>query len=39
MPNSQLAILDAGHLVWEEAPGDHASIVPKPASSRHPSFE
>ena len=27
LPNSRLAILDAGHFVWEEAPTEYASIV------------
>jgi pimeloyl-ACP methyl ester carboxylesterase len=27
LPNSHLAIIDAGHMVWEEAPGEYASIV------------
>jgi pimeloyl-ACP methyl ester carboxylesterase len=27
LPTSRLAILDAGHFVWEEAPADYASVV------------
>jgi pimeloyl-ACP methyl ester carboxylesterase len=27
LPNSRLAIIDAGHFVWEEAPAEFASIV------------
>lgn len=27
LPNSQLAIIDAGHFVWEEAAGEYASII------------
>jgi pimeloyl-ACP methyl ester carboxylesterase len=27
LPNSHLAIIDAGHFVWEEAPAEYASIV------------
>jgi pimeloyl-ACP methyl ester carboxylesterase len=27
LPNSCLAIIDAGHFVWEEAPAEYASIV------------
>ena len=27
LPNSRLAIIDAGHFVWEEAPEEYASIV------------
>jgi pimeloyl-ACP methyl ester carboxylesterase len=27
LPNSRLAIIDAGHFVWEEAPAQYASIV------------
>ena len=27
LPNSRLAIIDAGHFVWEEAPTEYASIV------------
>jgi pimeloyl-ACP methyl ester carboxylesterase len=27
LPNSRLAIVDAGHFVWEEAPAEYASIV------------
>jgi pimeloyl-ACP methyl ester carboxylesterase len=27
LPTSRLAIIDAGHFVWEEAPEDYASIV------------
>jgi pimeloyl-ACP methyl ester carboxylesterase len=26
-PNSRLAIIDAGHFVWEEAPAEYASIT------------
>ena len=26
-PNSRLAIIDAGHFVWEEAPEEYASII------------
>jgi pimeloyl-ACP methyl ester carboxylesterase len=27
LPNSHLAIIDAGHFVWEEAPAEYASII------------
>jgi pimeloyl-ACP methyl ester carboxylesterase len=27
LPDSRLAIIDAGHFVWEEAPAEYASIV------------
>ena len=27
LPTSRLAIIDAGHFVWEEAPEEYASIV------------
>ena len=27
LPNSQLAIIDAGHFVWEEAPTEYASFI------------
>jgi pimeloyl-ACP methyl ester carboxylesterase len=27
LPNSRLTTVDAGHFVWEEAPGDYASII------------
>jgi pimeloyl-ACP methyl ester carboxylesterase len=27
LPNSRVAIIDAGHFVWEEAPAEYASIV------------
>jgi pimeloyl-ACP methyl ester carboxylesterase len=27
LPNSRVRIIDAGHFVWEEAPGDYASII------------
>jgi pimeloyl-ACP methyl ester carboxylesterase len=27
LPNSRLAVIDAGHFVWEEAPAEYASIV------------
>ena len=27
LPHSRLAIIDAGHFVWEEAPDEYASIV------------
>jgi pimeloyl-ACP methyl ester carboxylesterase len=27
LPNSRVALLDAGHFVWEEAPAEYASIV------------
>ena len=27
LPNSRLAVIDAGHFVWEEAPVEYASIV------------
>jgi pimeloyl-ACP methyl ester carboxylesterase len=29
LPNSRLAIIDAGHFVWEEAPAEYASIILK----------
>jgi len=27
LPNSQLDVLDAGHLAWEEAPGEYGAII------------
>jgi pimeloyl-ACP methyl ester carboxylesterase len=27
LPNSRMAVLDAGHFLWEEAPSEYASIV------------
>jgi pimeloyl-ACP methyl ester carboxylesterase len=27
LPNSRLAVIDAGHFIWEEAPAEYASIV------------
>jgi pimeloyl-ACP methyl ester carboxylesterase len=27
LPNSKLAVIDAGHFVWEEAPSEYASLV------------
>jgi pimeloyl-ACP methyl ester carboxylesterase len=27
LPNSRLDVLDAGHLAWEEAPGDYGEII------------
>ena len=27
LPNSRLVTVDAGHFVWEEAPGEYASII------------
>jgi pimeloyl-ACP methyl ester carboxylesterase len=27
LPNSRLDVLDAGHLAWEEAPGDYSAII------------
>jgi pimeloyl-ACP methyl ester carboxylesterase len=27
LPNSRLAIIDAGHFVWEEAPAEYAAII------------
>jgi pimeloyl-ACP methyl ester carboxylesterase len=27
LPNSRVAIIDAGHFVWEEAPAEYASII------------
>jgi pimeloyl-ACP methyl ester carboxylesterase len=27
LPNSRVALIDAGHFVWEEAPAEYASIV------------
>ena len=27
LPNSRLAVVDAGHFVWEEAPAEYASII------------
>ena len=33
LPNSNLAIIDAGHFVWEEAPADYAAIILDATSS------
>jgi hypothetical protein len=27
LPSSRLAVIDAGHFVWEEAPAEYASII------------
>jgi pimeloyl-ACP methyl ester carboxylesterase len=27
LPNSRLALIDAGHFVWEEAPAEYASLI------------
>ena len=27
LPDSRLALIDAGHFVWEEAPGRYASVI------------
>jgi pimeloyl-ACP methyl ester carboxylesterase len=27
LPNSRLRLIDAGHFVWEERPGEYASII------------
>jgi pimeloyl-ACP methyl ester carboxylesterase len=27
LPNSRLDVLDAGHLAWEEAPGEYGGII------------
>jgi len=27
LPNSQLDVLDTGHLAWEEAPGEYGAII------------
>ena len=27
LPNSHVAIIDAGHFVWEEAPAEYAAII------------
>jgi pimeloyl-ACP methyl ester carboxylesterase len=27
LPNSRMALIDAGHFVWEEAPAEYAAIV------------
>ncbi len=27
LPNSRVVLIDAGHFVWEEAPGEYASII------------
>jgi len=27
LPNSRLAVIDAGHFVWEEAPAEYASVI------------
>jgi pimeloyl-ACP methyl ester carboxylesterase len=32
LPDSRLAIIDAGHLVWEEAPAEYASIIASKSS-------
>jgi pimeloyl-ACP methyl ester carboxylesterase len=34
LPNSRVAIIDAGHFVWEEAPTEYASIVVDAITSR-----
>jgi pimeloyl-ACP methyl ester carboxylesterase len=34
LPNSRLAIIDAGHFVWEEAPAEYASIILDSLSGR-----
>ena len=27
LPNSRLVVIDAGHFVWEEAPGEYAAAI------------
>jgi pimeloyl-ACP methyl ester carboxylesterase len=27
LPNSRMVVIDAGHMVWEEAPGEYASAI------------
>jgi pimeloyl-ACP methyl ester carboxylesterase len=36
LPNSRLAIIDAGHFVWEEAPAEYASIILDSIGARRP---
>jgi pimeloyl-ACP methyl ester carboxylesterase len=36
LPNSRLAIIDAGHFVWEEAPTEYASIILDVLAGRDP---
>jgi pimeloyl-ACP methyl ester carboxylesterase len=36
LPNSRLAIIDAGHFVWEEAPVEYASIILDSIGARRP---
>ena len=33
LPNSRLAMIDAGHFVWEEAPAEYAASVLEAISS------
>ena len=36
LPISRLAIIDAGHFVWEEAPAEYASIIIESIASTGP---
>jgi pimeloyl-ACP methyl ester carboxylesterase len=36
LPSSRLAIIDAGHFIWEEAPAEYASIVVDAITQRAP---
>jgi pimeloyl-ACP methyl ester carboxylesterase len=39
LPNSRLALIDAGHFVWEEAPAEYASIVLEPIVAQPPGMQ
>jgi len=39
LPNSHLAIIDAGHFVWEEAPDEYASIIVDSITGTDPGAE
>jgi pimeloyl-ACP methyl ester carboxylesterase len=36
LPNSRVALIDAGHFVWEEAPAEYAAIVLNAIGANHP---
>jgi pimeloyl-ACP methyl ester carboxylesterase len=36
LPDSRLAVIDAGHFVWEEAPAEYASIVVESITGARP---
>ena len=39
LPNSRLAIIDAGHFVWEEAPTEYAAIILESVANTAPTSQ